>query len=127
MIFVFGSNKRGIHGAGAAKYAYQNHGARLGVGEGMAGHTYALPTKHTPSKNMTLEEIRKSVNTFLEYAGTHSGLLFQVTQIGCGYGGWTKKDIAPLFVKGSVSLRNCYFDRAWKDLLPIGVHFWGTF
>ena len=35
-IFVFGSNLAGIHGAGAAKEAYQTFGARYGV----EGHEY---------------------------------------------------------------------------------------
>jgi len=34
MIFVFGSNRSGIHGAGAAAYAHKNLGAEWGVGEG---------------------------------------------------------------------------------------------
>ena len=45
MIFVFGSNKSGIHGAGAAKYALEHKGAQWGIGEGIVGESYALPTK----------------------------------------------------------------------------------
>ncbi|NBO98828.1 MAG: hypothetical protein EBU90_01700 [Proteobacteria bacterium] len=45
MIFVFGSNIEGIHGAGAAKFAKDYLEAQLGIGEGFTGQTYALPTK----------------------------------------------------------------------------------
>ena len=43
-IFVFGSNEFGRHGKGAAKAA-RKWGARNGVGEGLRGQTYAIPTK----------------------------------------------------------------------------------
>ena len=42
-IFIFGSNLLGMHGKGAAKTALQ-WGAKIGVGEGLCGSTYALPT-----------------------------------------------------------------------------------
>lgn len=44
-IFVFGSNPKGVHGAGAAKVAREQFGAVYGVGEGLTGNSYALPTK----------------------------------------------------------------------------------
>lgn len=44
-IFVFGSNPEGRHGAGAAKSALK-FGAKYGVGRGIQGNTYALPTKN---------------------------------------------------------------------------------
>lgn len=44
-IFVFGSNPKGIHGAGAAYTAKTQFGAIQGKGEGMQGNAYALPTK----------------------------------------------------------------------------------
>ena len=44
-VFVFGSNPKGIHGAGAAATAKAKFGAIQGQGEGMQGNAYALPTK----------------------------------------------------------------------------------
>lgn len=44
-IFVFGSNPKGIHGAGAASVAKAQFGAIEGQGEGLQGESYALPTK----------------------------------------------------------------------------------
>lgn len=44
-IFVFGSNPKGIHGAGAAATAKTQFGAIQGQGEGLQGNAYALPTK----------------------------------------------------------------------------------
>ena len=44
VIFVFGSNTEGRHGAGSAKVAVEQFGAKYGVGEGLCGNSYALPT-----------------------------------------------------------------------------------
>ena len=44
-IFVFGSNEAGIHGAGAARLANKKFGAMWGVGFGLTGQSYAIPTK----------------------------------------------------------------------------------
>ena len=43
-IFVFGSNLAGRHLGGAAKAAYNKFGAKWGVGVGLAGQSYAIPT-----------------------------------------------------------------------------------
>lgn len=125
-IFVFGSNKLGIHGAGAAKFALLNRGAYSGIGEGMSGDSYALPTKFDPWSRMNLNDVHKSINKFLAYAFEHHMVDFQITQVGCGLGGFTKKQIAPLFAEHTVLL-NCYFDKAWQEFLPAKTRFWGSF
>src|ERR1041385_1434860 len=38
-VFVFGSNRQGRHGAGAAKFARENYGAEQGIGEGFTGRS----------------------------------------------------------------------------------------
>lgn len=124
MIFVFGSNLDGIHGAGAARYAYRQRGAQWGVGEGLTGSCYALPTKGHGITFMDLNTIRLHVALFLHFAANHPKLKFQVTQVGCGLGGWTASDIAPLFLGAS---SNVYFDTAWREHLPQDAAFWGTF
>lgn len=43
-VFVFGSNPEGRHGAGSAAVAVKYFGASYGIGEGMQGDAYALPT-----------------------------------------------------------------------------------
>ena len=45
-IFVFGSNPEGRHGAGTAKIAKEKFGAVYGVGRGLTGQCWALPTKN---------------------------------------------------------------------------------
>lgn len=43
-IFVFGSNLAGKHLGGAAKAAHNKFGAQWGVGVGLTGQAYAIPT-----------------------------------------------------------------------------------
>src|SRR4051812_9542334 len=97
MIFVFGSNLKGIHGAGAALYARDHFGAKMGVGEGPTAFAYALPTCSEPGVPLTLEEIREHVRKFLDYAREHPTISFQVTAVGTGIAGYHSKDIAQMF------------------------------
>jgi len=96
-IFVFGSNRAGRHGAGAAAAAENQWGAIYGHGEGRQGQSYGIPTKDHVLHTLPLAQIKISVDTFLGYARAHSGLRFLVTEIGCGLAGYTSKDIAPMF------------------------------
>ena len=120
MIFVFGSNLAGIHGAGAAKYARENHGAEYGIGEGPTGSSYALPTKDHNLEVRSLEDIEKSIDSFLNYVYHHPytntgrELTFLVTPIGTGLAGYTKKQIASLF-KGKKISKNIVFSKEWFE------------
>jgi hypothetical protein len=96
-IFVFGSNLAGIHGAGAARLAFDRFGAVWGVGIGHQGRSYALPTKDKDIETLSLSEINDHVIDFLEYARNNPQFTFLVTKVGCGLAGWTVEDIAPCF------------------------------
>jgi hypothetical protein len=117
-IFVFGSNLKGIHGAGAAKDAHLQYGAEWGIGEGRTGSAYAIPTKNTPYRVRRLIDIQASVDSFLEYAAAHPELEFKVTRIGCGLAGYSDEEIAPMFMCAS---ENCTFDPAWEKF---GLRTW---
>jgi hypothetical protein len=105
-IFVFGSNIAGRHGAGAAKFAHQNHGAIYYQGEGLQGESYAIPTKDgrnranlmDRSQTLSLAIIARHIRTFVEFAVQRQDLRFNITAIGCGKAGYTPAQIAPLFV-----------------------------
>lgn len=114
-IFVFGSNLKGIHGAGQALTARQIHGAELGVGEGLTGDAYALPTKITPYESRSLEDIKISVDKFIEFAKSKSDWEFFIPRIGCGRAGFTDKDIGPLFSNVS---ENCIMPESWSQYIP---------
>ena len=99
-IFVFGSNEPGHHGAGAAKFAHKFYGAVKGIGNGLTGRSYALPTctqkgrKYPP---LSLDKIKLYVREFIKFAEENKHLTFYVTKIGCGYGNYSINDIKLLF------------------------------
>jgi len=111
-IFIFGSNRSNIHGAGAAKHALK-FGAKYGIG-GLRGQTYALPTKDERIRTLPIEDIKKEVNKFIDLAYYHPDLTFLVTKIGCGLAGYTAEDIASLFIP-AINLKNVHLSlEFWK-------------
>ncbi len=96
-IFVFGSNRAGRHGAGAAKTAVDKFGARYGIGEGMQGRSYAIPTKDSHLATLPVAAIGRHVARFLAHARKSPQLTFLVTKIGCGLAGYNARHVAPLF------------------------------
>ena len=111
-IFVFGSNKSGIHGAGSALHAKRHYGAKYGIGVGRTGNSYAIPTKDANLQVLPLSEIEIYVKGFLIYATNHPELTFDVVPIGCGLAGYEAKDIAPMFRghTSNVNLPKCFLD-----------------
>ena len=109
-IFVFGSNIQGSHGGGAAWYAYKNFGAEWGVGEGLTGRTYALPTMEGKAS------LQHAVEHFIACAKEHPEQTFLVTAVGCGIAGYTPDEVAPLF-KEATSLENVYLPQVFWNVL----------
>lgn len=96
-VFVFGSNLAGRHGAGAAKLARLKFGAVYGVGTGLTGKCYALPTKDGHFQTLSLAQIAQHVRYFMQYAEQNPHQQFMVTKIGCGLAGYTPAQIGPMF------------------------------
>lgn len=111
-IFVFGSNLEGKHLGGAAKVAHNRFGAQWGVGVGLTGKSYAIPTMQGG-----IETIKPYVDQFIEYAKEHQEKKFLVTRIGCGIAGFQDEEIAPMF-KDAAYLENVYLPISfWKVLI----------
>ena len=121
-IFVFGSNRAGRHGAGAAKHAVDHYGAVYGKGQGLQGQSYAIPTKDKQMHTLPLDEIRLGVMAFLDLARQRPDLEFYVTRIGCGLAGYRDEQIAPFFRTATENVR---FDTRWLQYLP-GHKDWGS-
>ena len=117
LIFVFGSNLGGFHGASAAKYAMLHHHAVYGIGKGIQGGSYAIPTKGYYKRKvlqiLTLDKIKTHVDDFLEYNRTHDKISFFVTAIGTGLAGYRDSEIAPMF-KGA---KRCWFPKSWEKYI----------
>ena len=110
-IFVFGSNLQGMHGGGAARVAYDRFGAVWGVGVGLTGRAYAIPTMQGG-----VDTIKPYVNQFIDFAKNSPALKFLVTRIGCGIAGFTDAEMAPLFAD-ALNLDNVYLPKAFYDEL----------
>ena len=110
-IFVFGSNLAGQHKGGAARAANMKFGAEWGVGVGLTGQAYAIPTMQGG-----VETIRPYVDEFIEFAKAHNDLKFLVTRIGCGIAGFKDEEIAPLFTK-AMSVSNIFLPKEFYDII----------
>lgn len=109
-VFVFGSNIQGMHMGGAARVAMERFGAVWGVGEGLQGQSYALPTMEG------IESLEKAVARFVEFARQHPELRFLVTAVGCGIAGYTAEQVAPFF-KSVIDLQNVYLPQSFWDVI----------
>lgn len=115
-IFVFGSNLAGRHGKGAAKIAKDKFGAVYGVGQGLTGQSYAIPTKDKVLKALSIKEINQYVLEFSSFVESNSHLTFFITAVGCGLAGYKDEDIAPLF-RILKENKNCSFPDRWEKYL----------
>ena len=113
-IFVFGSNLAGIHGAGAARAALDLYGAIFGIGEGLCGRSYAIPTKDQRVETLPIHIVRNHVAKFKQYAIDNPDMKFFVTRVGCGLAGYVDANIAPMFCGSPL---NCEFPEQWRQYL----------
>ena len=110
-IFVFGSNIHGMHGGGAARIANQDFGAEWGVGEGLTGQCYALPTMEGG-----VDYIGEKVQNFIKCAKAHPELRFYVTKVACGIAGFRTDEIGPLFAD-AIDLDNVILPKEFVDAI----------
>ena len=110
-LFVFGSNLEGSHDGGAAKLAYNRFGAVWGLGTGIQGRSYAIPTMQGG-----VENIRPYVAAFIQFAKQNTTLTFLVTRIGCGIAGFRDEEIAPLF-EDALDLENVILPKEFVENL----------
>lgn len=112
VIFCFGSNLAGIHGKGAALDATKWYGAQRGVGRGMTGQAYALPTKYAAHLALPIDAILNEIGTFTRFVSTHTTEWFMVTRIGCGLAGHANQEslIARAFLEAP---QNCLLPGTW--------------
>ena len=120
-VFVFGSNEAGIHGAGAAKLAEEKFGAIRGMGYGLQGKSFGIPTKDTFIRTLPLDKIEFYVYSFLTEAMEYPDTEFLVTKIGCGLAGYSEDQIANLFkgkfIPENVTLPESFFNiiNSWNS------------
>jgi hypothetical protein len=118
-VFVFGSNLAGIHGAGAARAAFELFEAQYGCGKGWQPNakSYAIPTKDNRIQTLGLAEIAVYVGDFVRLTQSPFVLNngYWVTRVGCGLAGYQDHEIAPMF-RGA---QNCSFPVPWRPYLEV--------
>lgn len=110
-MFVFGSNSKGIHHGGGARYAYKHFGAIMGQSSGPQGQSYAIPTVGVGYDHMVYE-----IEKFITFATQHPEIHFYVTAIGCGHGGYNVYRVAHHFAP-AYHLTNVSLPKAFVDYL----------
>lgn len=133
-IIVFGSNPEGRHGKGAAKLAMK-YGAKYGVGRGLMGQTYALPTKNLRSgffesctgityaksgnRSITPNMIRSNIDEMYNVARLFSNLNFIVIyqNSGTNLSGYTPLEMINMFTQGKVVPDNVFFHESFEEVL----------
>ena len=114
-IFVFGSNPEGRHGAGTAKIAKEKFGAVYGVGRGLTGQCWALPTKNLKPnfyekasgityekdgfKSISKEQIISNIKDLYDYAEKNQDKRFYIayTYEGFNLNGYTGDEMFEMF------------------------------
>jgi len=130
-IFVFGSNPEGRHGAGAAKIAVEKFGAIYGVGEGIQGSAYAIPTKDLRVKenhgyrSISKEEIVKSIKHFYIFARFHPWFDFKIAYRNVAkpsLNGYTGVEMMKMFDEAGEIPKNVWFSREWWEYYNYHLH-----
>lgn len=123
-IFVFGSNPEGRHGAGAAKTARLQFGAVYGQGEGLQGHSYAIPTKDLRIKenygyrSIPAHKITASIRKMYECARQHPEWKFCIAYRNTGtksLNGYTGFEMMRMFRDAGPVPDNVYVSKEWYD------------
>lgn len=122
VIFVFGSNPEGRHGAGAAKVARQLFGAVYGQGEGLQGNSYALPTKDLRIKenngfrSIKPETITESIRSLYACAKEHSDKKFCIAYRNTydrSLNGYTGIEMIRMFLDAGPIPENIFISEEW--------------
>ena len=125
-IFVFGSNPEGRHGAGSARIAVMQFGAKYGLGEGLQGQAYALPTtelrwdhRYSVEHSMSLDEITEHIKRMYYCAKCNPELNFKVAYRNklnertlCGY---TGAELQSAFKAAGSIPDNVWFSEEWYN------------
>ena len=134
-IFVFGSNPEGRHGAGAAKVAREQFGAKYGVGEGITGNSYALPTKdlrvkvNNSFRSISPKDIINNIRKLYETAKSIPSKQFKVAyRNGINertLNGYTGEELVSFFKAAGELPKNIQiseeWSKYWNDVQPYDV------
>lgn len=122
IVFVFGSNPQGRHGAGAARIARIYFGAVYGKGDGLQGHSYAIPTKDLRVRNNASlrsigpDRIIASIRRMYDCARSLPGARFMVAYRNThamSLNGYTGLEMIDMFIAAGPIPENVWFSEEW--------------
>lgn len=102
LIFVFDSSLDGNHIKGSALTAKRFFHAEQGVGVGLTGGAYALPTMGKEHNILNLPVIKQHLFDLFDVASNTPDKQYMLTRIGCGLSGYKDDDIVRLFSKVTI-------------------------
>lgn len=121
-VFVFGSNPEGRHGAGAAKVARLRFGAVYGKGEGLQGHSYAIPTKdlrvreNNGYRSISPERITESIRRMYALAAENPSFRFMIAYRNTysrSLNGYTGIEMIRMFLDAGPIPPNVWVSEEW--------------
>lgn len=125
VIFVFGSNYEGRHGAGAAKVAREKFGAIYGQAEGLQGNSYGLPTKDLRVKenngyrSVSKDDIIDNIKAMYRSAEANFTKTYMVAYTNPpekkSLSGYSGKEMIEMFIKAGPIPYNVQFSNVWKE------------
>ena len=122
VIFVFGSNPEGRHGAGAAKVARLHFGAVYGQGRGLQGMSFAIPTKdlrvkeNNGFKSIPPENIITDIQDMYACAASNPGYKFCIAYRNTytrSLNGYTGIEMIRMFIDAGPIPENVYVSEEW--------------
>lgn len=127
IIFVFGSNPEGKHGAGAARVALLKFGAKYGIGEGLVGNSYGIPTKDLRIKGLrsiSEKDIIKSIQKMYQVAEANPDKTFKIAYRNKAdevtLNGYNGREMFMMFLQATDESntfpKNVQFSEEWKDI-----------
>ena len=109
-IVLVGTNSKGNHAGGFAKFCKEKLKLKEGISRGISGQCYAIDTMSG------IEVIKEQIQPFIEVAKVCPKKTFLVTLIGTGIAGFTPEQIAPLF-KEAKEISNIHLPQSFWYIL----------
>ena len=132
-IFVFGSNPEGRHGAGSAKVAREQFGAIYGVGEGLQGNSYALPTKdlripgyRTISKGDIVRNIDRLYSVARKMPEKKFMIAYRNKKDEKTLNGYTGEEMLRMFA-ALIIPNNIWFSEEWRSIFQSIFNYTGNY
>lgn len=129
-IYVFGSNPEGRHGAGSAKIAKDIFGAIYGIGEGLQGNSYAIPTKDLRVKenngyrSIDKDSIIRSIQKLYHVAEKMPNKIFKVAYTNTeskSLNGYTGFEMIEMFNQAGDIPLNMMFSSEWGETNKLNI------